>query len=421
MQWQTLVHDGPSMVLYKARSPCINSKIPLSFVQTYLLHLYYTRYHLKVDDVFEKNFWLTLKVSKDVRIKHDTSLCEDCRQYTSPPNVYMNKQKVDIVGSVDGPSIFCGRGADHPKRGTCKWGVFSKDITLNMSVDANKKLAMKRGFVSFVENKQVNWIASWKDPMTNEARYINVKHNYDHILEKFENARILHRNLKKVHTQMLTDIQSTSSEKKQQLALAVYMIEHLCIRVGNEKDVLHEADTVGCCTLRAHTHIYIKKPNLRIVALAFIGKDSVPFHKEFILPKFFFNVLQSLLSKKTNTDLFFDMLNPTTINRYIDKIVPNCTAKTFRTLKASTLFEKVLTSSDNVTIANRMVAQLLNHRRGESKKVLNLETSKKNYIDPRIYISYCKRKKLVVKNSWFSNDVKMIETLYSQTKESFLF
>lgn len=37
--------------------------------------------------------------------------------------------------------------------------------------------------------------------------------------------------------------------KSKQIGTALYLIDHLAIRVGNEKKE-DEADTVGCCSLR---------------------------------------------------------------------------------------------------------------------------------------------------------------------------
>lgn len=49
----------------------------------------------------------------------------------------------------------------------------------------------------------------------------------------------------------------------------------LALRVGNEKDD-DEADTVGCCSLRAE---HMSFPADGHVELNFLGKDSMPYHQ----------------------------------------------------------------------------------------------------------------------------------------------
>lgn len=55
-------------------------------------------------------------------------------------------------------------------------------------------------------------------------------------------------------------------------ATAIALIDKLALRVGNEKDTKDEADTVGCCSLRAE-HVVLEPPNM--VHFDFLGKDSI--------------------------------------------------------------------------------------------------------------------------------------------------
>ena len=61
-----------------------------------------------------------------------------------------------------------------------------------------------------------------------------------------------------------------------QKATAVYLIDQLALRAGNEKGE-DEADTVGCCSLKFE-HVTLKPPN--IVIFDFLGKDSIRFYNE---------------------------------------------------------------------------------------------------------------------------------------------
>ena len=67
-----------------------------------------------------------------------------------------------------------------------------------------------------------------------------------------------------------------SDFKTKQLATALYFIENLALRVGNEKGK-DEADTVGVISLRIE-HIDLLGNNK--VKLDFLGKDSVRYVKK---------------------------------------------------------------------------------------------------------------------------------------------
>lgn len=431
MQWYKLEHCGPTIVRLsdKLREYCVlydkrnGQKINLNAKQQYLLYLYYTHHYLKVDSIFQNNFWKSLCVP----LKSDQEVIIRCTSTSNLRFLETDKSVVSVTahdgsvvrensGSLDvHPSVFVGRDAHHPKRGTCRWGVQTDQVMLNMTLsDSNIKRAKQRGFVKFVNNNGVRWYASWKDPITLETRYLTI--NSTDCMEKFEKARLLKRRLKRLHDKLSTDIASHNDTLRQK-ALAVYFIEHLCIRVGNEKDLSHEADTVGCCTLKAHTNIYVKNDSKRMVCLAFVGKDSVPFKQSIVLPLPFFDQCKHMLNTKCpNTALFSEGVSPTTVNRYIHSIAPGCSAKTFRTLKASTLFQRCIKKTNDIREANAKVARVLNHRKGPQKNKLNMETSRKNYIDPRVYIAHCKRNQICPRPGWDIN-----ESLFQNTKPSFTF
>lgn len=61
------------------------------------------------------------------------------------------------------------------------------------------------------------------------------------------------------------------SQATRQRGTALWIIDHLALRVGNEKGE-DEADTVGCCSLRVE-HVKLKAP--KTVKFDFLGKDSM--------------------------------------------------------------------------------------------------------------------------------------------------
>lgn len=438
MQWSLLDHSGPTIVrlseklnedygvLYENTKS--KKQVNLNNTQRYLLLMYYDKYYLKVDSVFQANFWKSLRSSSN--IVSDKQVVIRCPLSKRPgrffdierSTVCMTDDKGtvrQIAGTFDShPSIFVGRDPFHPKRGTCRWSVPPRDVTLNMTLsESNIERAKRRGFTKLVENKSVRWFACWKDPVTLETRYLTVKPT-DSSVDKFDKARMLKRSLKRLHHKVFVDITSPNDTLRE-TALAVYFIEHLCIRVGNEKDVLHEADTIGCCTLKAHTNIHIKNRPKKMICVTFVGKDSVPFKKSFVLPTIFYDQCERMLNSRDPQTLFFSKhVSPSSINRYIHSIAPGCSAKTFRTLKASLLFQRCLKKTNDVRQANAKVALLLNHRKGPKKDKLNMETSRKNYIDPRVYIAHCKRNHVQPRRGWLP-DTNC--TLVEHTDASFVF
>jgi hypothetical protein len=328
---------------------------------TRFLHkLFRERFASTADPVFRENFAKSVRKAPNVR-------------FTQPSTLFR----------VDPPGIFCGRDPNHPLRGTCRFGVTPADIVINTAwISAgHREILRKQHFTRFEHRPDARWIASWKDEITGDNRYVMTKTNGDLVRTKFEHARALAKNLKKMKT------------KHESLRVILFLLEHLCIRIGNEKDTNTQGDTVGICTLRAHVHVRCVGP--RKVHFRFPGKDSVLYDKTIQVPEKIMPLFRSLL-KKRKGELLFDV-KPDAVNRWLQRCVPGCTARTFRTMRASKEFEKVLHRTLDPTEANKAVANLLNHKRNND--MLNLETSRKNYIDPRIYFAFCKRTELVPK--WF--------------------
>lgn len=430
MQWTSLEHKGPSTVtlrtlpddycvLYRKKD---NTRVLLDNTQRYLLYLYHKHHYLKVDNTFQKNFWTSLHLSDlqddrvDIVCNRIPSSFMDTERTSArmvlKSGEVLNNESITPIESY--PSIFVGRDPSHPKRGTCRRGVHPKEVTLNMSRNETLRMAAKqRGFVHFVENKNTRWIARWNDPVTQDTRYIMMKSNTP--LEKFEQARLLKRRLRKLHQKQRHDIEHTN-DMRRQLALAVFMLDHLCIRVGHEKNVLTEADTIGMCTLKSHTNIFIKNHPTKKVCLMFVGKDAVPFRKTFVIPEPYFTQCERMLRERKKDTMFFD-ISPSSVNRYISSVAPGCSAKTFRTLKASTTFQTCLDKTNDVRQANQKVARLLNHLKGPKKNTLNTETSRKSYIDPRVYIAHCKRNQVRPREGWMSSQ----DPLFLTTQPHFRF
>lgn len=91
-----------------------------------------------------------------------------------------------------------------------------------------------------------------------------------------------------------------------QRATAMYLIDKLALRAGNEKGD-DEADTVGCCSLRFE-HITLEQPNK--VIFDFLGKDSIRYYNEVTVDLQVFKNLKLFKKEpKQEGDNLFDRLS----------------------------------------------------------------------------------------------------------------
>jgi DNA topoisomerase I len=91
-----------------------------------------------------------------------------------------------------------------------------------------------------------------------------------------------------------------------QRATALYFIDKLALRAGNEKGE-DETDTVGCCSLRFE-HVTLEPPNKLI--FDFLGKDSIRYYNEVeVDAQVFKNIRLFKREPKKEGDPLFDRLN----------------------------------------------------------------------------------------------------------------
>jgi hypothetical protein len=91
-----------------------------------------------------------------------------------------------------------------------------------------------------------------------------------------------------------------------QRATAMYFIDRLALRAGNEKGE-DEADTVGCCSLRVE-HVGLIPPNR--LRFDFLGKDSIRYVNEVeVNEQVFKNVKIFKREPKADGDMLFDRLD----------------------------------------------------------------------------------------------------------------
>nr|CAG4639840.1 EOG090X0296 [Daphnia pulex]SVE84742.1 EOG090X0296 [Daphnia pulex] len=231
--------------------------------------------------------------------------------------------------------------------------------------------------------------------------------------------------------------------KIRQRSVALYFIDKLALRAGNEKDE-DQADTVGACSLRVeHISLHEQKEGKQcVVVFDFLGKDSIRYYNEVPVEKRVFKNLQIFMENKKPGDDLFDRLNILAYNRANravailcnhQRAVPKTFAKSMENLQVKITAKREAiedaeksfkdlkkeakkTGSAAAKIAagkkekqvEKLKEQLMKLEvqatdREENKEIA-LGTSKLNYLDPRISVAWCKK-----------NDVP-IEKIYNKTQ-----
>ncbi|KAH8675371.1 hypothetical protein BX600DRAFT_479642 [Xylariales sp. PMI_506] len=286
--------------------------------------------------------------------------------------------KKEKVGNfrVEPPSLFRGRG-EHPRTGKVKLRVEPEQITINIGKEAKVPEPPKGHKWKAVQHDQkATWLAMWQENINGNYKYVMM--NSDSMIKgqsdwkKFEKARALKGFIDKIRKDYTKELKSDIMAERQR-ATAMYLIDKLALRAGNEKDTENEAETVGCCSLK-YQHITLKEPD--VVVFDFLGKDSIRYYDEVKVERQVFKNLK-LFKKppKAEGDDLFDRLNTSQLNKHLSSYMTGLTAKVFRTYNASYTMSKLLkdikfdanaTVADKLfkyNLANREVAILCNHKR----------------------------------------------------------
>ncbi|XP_066527172.1 DNA topoisomerase I, like [Hoplias malabaricus] len=295
---------------------------------------------------------------------------------------------------IEPPGLFRGRG-DHPKMGMLKRRIQPNDIIINCSKDSQyPKPPPGTKWKEVRHDNKVTWLASWTENIQGSIKYImlnpssRIKGEKD--WQKYETARRLKKCVDRIRAQYREDWKSKEMRIRQR-AVALYFIDKLALRAGNEKEEGETADTVGCCSLRVeHLSLYAEKGGQEYVAeFDFLGKDSIRYYNKIPVEKRVFKNLQLFMENKQPEDDLFDRLNTTVLNKHLQELMDGLTAKVFRTYNASITLQQQLkeltNSEENIPAkilsynrANRAVAILCNHQRAPpktfEKSMQNLQT-----------------------------------------------
>jgi DNA topoisomerase I len=345
----------------------------------------------------------------------------------------LDGKEVDIANwMVEPPGLFMGRGK-HPFRGKWKPRVQPSDVVLNLGEAAP---VPPGSWKQVVHDHDSMWMAKWVDKLTDKEKYVWLHESapiqQSRSKAKYDNARKVGTNIDRIRSKILRELDS-KDERMRQVATVCYLIDTMGMRVGDEKDE-DEADTVGASTLRVE-HI-----NLRgeVAHFDFLGKDSVAWSKSEKVPPSVARNLGEFTSRKKPEEEIFHNVDSGMVNQFLSSLVPGVTAKVFRTHHATATAKGALRSKDmksaddldklyHAKEANLQAAIFCNHQRtppktweeslkkkqekldaakakGDEKRIAklqrevdfyvrtrnyNLNTSMKNYIDPRVYKSWC--------------------------------
>lgn len=277
-------------------------------------------------------------------------------------------------------------------------------------------------------------------------------------IEKYEKARLLKKKILEIRGDYKKKMKNVSIRERM-LGTAAYIIDFLAIRAGNEKGE-NEADTVGCCNLRKEhvffhkekknfvTFDFLGKDSMRYVKGVFV--DCVAFEnlklfcegkelKEQIfseinsskLNEYLNGLMKGLTAKVFRTYnasdtlekelLKFGDLRKYDISKKIDfyqeanrKVAILCNHQKGITKSAEESFNnqnkkilelkkelKRLKKEDNksksfLKIKERLKKSEILLEQKEKNKGIALNTSKINYNDPRISVSWCKRNEVPI-------------------------
>ncbi|VBB18931.1 topoisomerase 1b [Yasminevirus sp. GU-2018] len=360
------------------------------------------------------------------------------------------KQMIDNF-LVEPPTIFVGRG-DHPLSGSIKKRLYPEDLTLNIGKgmaipvpklvgkgkDEDGSVTAKEKWGAIISDNTLEWIASWQNNVTQKYNYARFGRKSGFKMKsdenKYDKARLLKKKINKIREKNEVNMGSKDLETRQ-LATALYLIDRLALRIGNEKKE-DEADTVGVTTLK------IKNVHLMdndTIKLDFLGKDSIRYVNKFKVPPIVYNNIKDFHDdpEKGNNDDLFDLINSDSLNKYIKRFMKKLTSKVFRTFNASYLMQielkkiankyKDYDKPDKLTkihheyeMANLKVAKLCNHQKEASKSTgEKIEKTQQKLADLQTKLRKFKREKAkkIEKGTKTVAINKRIATLQAKIKE----
>lgn len=343
-----------------------------------------------------------------------------------------HKEKIGNF-KIEPPGLFRGRG-DHPKQGMLKRRVVPEDVIINCSKDSQiPKPPAGHKWKEVRHDNHVTWLSSWTENIQGSVKYIMLnaasKLKGEKDWQKYETARRLHKCVDKIRATYHEDWKSKEMRVRQR-AVALYFIDKLALRAGNEKEEGESADTVGCCSLRVE-HLTLREDEdgkQFMVDFDFLGKDSIRYQNSVPVEKRAFKNLQLFTENKQPEDDIFDRLNTAVLNKHLQELMDGLTAKVFRTYNAShTLQEQLnlLSNPDDSVAAkilsynraNRAVAVLCNHQRAVPKTFAkSMENLQNKILAKKKDIKQAKKDIKDIKADYKASKTTKARTMYEKKK-----
>jgi DNA topoisomerase-1 len=350
----------------------------------------------------------------------------------------LDGKEIDLANYMaEPPGLFMGRG-QHPMRGSWKPRVGPQDVTLNLDESINELTTEFGKYGEVTHDHESIWVARWIDKLTGKEKYVWPHESSDiqqsRNKDKYDKARKIGNNLTRLQREIRAKL-SSKNPKEREVASVCYLIDEVGMRVGDEKDE-DEADTVGATTLRVE---HITRLDDKAIDFDFLGKDSVRWVKTLDSPDpMLVKNLRDFIKGKKPGDQIFQNIGSSQVNAFLSGIIEGISAKVFRTYHASRTVQEYLDSTEMkgasdldklyfAKYANLEAAIYCNHKRTIPKtweeslkkkeqklaeykakgkeemaakiardidltkktKEYNLNTSMKNYIDPRVFKAWC--------------------------------
>ncbi|OAF65803.1 hypothetical protein A3Q56_06480 [Intoshia linei] len=420
------------------------------------------------NEVFNRNFmndWKKVMTQEERKIIKDLSKCnfqkiydhfvlksEERKAMTKEQKTVIKEQNLKLIEDygfcimdghkekignfrIEPPGLFRGRG-NHPKMGMLKKRVEAEQVIINCSKDSkipppppNHKWKEVR------HDNSVSWLACWNENIQGSTKYIMLnaasKLKGEKDWKKYELSRGLHKIINKIRESYMKDFQHTEMKIRQR-AVAMYFIDKLALRAGNEKDDDESADTVGCCSLRVE-HIKLHETwndQKRVIEFDFLGKDSIRYHNHVNVLKRVYKNIELFMKNKKPSDSLFDRIDTTHLNKHLNSFMSGLTAKVFRTYNASLTLSQQLdqfTEPESSIPAlllsynrsNRAVAILCNHQRAIPKNFdKQMENLDQKIISKKNQISDTVEEARSIKNDFKMNSCDKNRVAYEKKKKA---
>ncbi|XP_062335733.1 DNA topoisomerase I, mitochondrial isoform X2 [Osmerus eperlanus] len=234
-----------------------------------------------------KYFLLKAEERKALTKEQKKVLKEEASQLTEEYGFCVLDGHREKIGNfrVEPPGLFRGRG-EHPKMGKLKKRIQPEDITINCSRDFKVPAAPEGHRWKKVQHDDtVTWLASWVENVQGNIKYVMLnpssKLKGEKDWQKYEVARRLKEKVETIRRRYREDWKDREMKNRQR-GVALYFIDKLALRAGNEKEESETADTVGCCSLRVeHIRLVPLLDGLEnVVEFDFLGKDSIRYYNK---------------------------------------------------------------------------------------------------------------------------------------------